>query len=173
MDWKSTLRNPNQDQLLFFKIRRQYGTMQNLIARPSNSYINTTGCQHKSLPQFLLELVAAIQLKCIHQARNFCQHRWLRIHISGGNRNHVFFRIGYSRSRTSRGGGGGASITFSWFLSNSFLGSGLLSKSNNRQPGVSRRSCWLWAKKRCPWKCRIVSYPPWVRIDTSFGHILQ
>ena len=67
----------------------------------------------------------------------------------------------------------GASIIISRCLSSSSSGSGLPLKSNNRQPGVTRRSRWSRAKWRCPWKCRIISYPPRVRTNTSFRHNLQ
>ena len=61
-------------------------------------------------------------------------------------------RKGYSRSRTTRG----ASIILSRCLSSSSSGSGFPSKSNTRQPGVSRRSRWSREKWRCPWKCRMI-----------------
>ena len=46
--------------MLHSKIRRPYGTNQNLIARQSNSYIDPTGCENISVSKFLEELVAAI-----------------------------------------------------------------------------------------------------------------
>ena len=54
-----------EDQILQSTIRRQYGTNQNLIGRPSNSYIDSAGCQYESLPKFLDEFVAPTQLKSI------------------------------------------------------------------------------------------------------------
>ena len=118
-----------------FGIRRQYGTNQNLIARPSNSYNDPTGCQHESLTWFFHELVAPTQLNRIYEARDFNQHWTQWIHIFRRNRNqdlpkNIFSVLDYK----------GASIIFSCCPSSSSLRSGLLSKSNTRQPGVSRRS---------------------------------
>ena len=57
--------------------------------RPSNSYIDSAGCQDESLPQFFNELIAPTQSKSIDEARHFRQHGQLRIHVSGCIRNQV------------------------------------------------------------------------------------
>ena len=104
----------------------------------------------------------------LYEARNFCYQWQLWIRISGCIRTQVFPRRIFSVPEYKW-----ASIIFSRCLSSSSSGSGLPTKSNTRQPGVSRPSRWSPAKWRCPWKFRIISYPPWVRTDTSFGHTLQ
>ena len=62
---KKALNNSNEDEILHLTIRGKYGTHQNLIARPSNSYIDPVGCQLESLSKFPDELVAPTHLKFI------------------------------------------------------------------------------------------------------------
>ena len=70
-------------------IRRQNENNQNLIARPGNSYIDSAGCQHESLPEFFHKLVTPTQLKSIDEARDLRQHWQLWIDVSGGIRNQI------------------------------------------------------------------------------------
>ena len=51
-EWNKTGRQKvtNLKLIIAFGIRRQYRTNQKLIARPGNSYIDSAGCQHESIP---------------------------------------------------------------------------------------------------------------------------
>ena len=83
------IKKPELETISACGIRKQYGTNQNLIARPGISYIDSAGCQHESLPEFLHKLVTPAQLKSIDEARDLRQHWQLWIHVSGCIRNQV------------------------------------------------------------------------------------
>ena len=81
------IKKPELEAISPCGIRKQYGTNQNLIARPGNSYMYSAGCQHESLPEFFHKLVTPTQLKRIGEARDLRQHWQLWIHVSGCIRN--------------------------------------------------------------------------------------
>ena len=64
------IKEPKLEAISPSGIRIQYGTNQNLTARPGNSYIDSAGCQHESLPEFFRKLVTPTQLKSIDEARD-------------------------------------------------------------------------------------------------------
>ena len=70
--------------------RRNYGTNQNVIAQPGIAHIYTTGRQNKLFPQMFNQFVTPTQLEHIGEGHNFCEHRKLRISVSGSIRNKVF-----------------------------------------------------------------------------------
>ena len=50
---------------------RNYGTNQNLIARPGNADIYPARCQHQPQPQTFNNVVASTQLEHTDEGRNF------------------------------------------------------------------------------------------------------
>ena len=72
------------DRTLHSVIRRQYGTNQNFILRPSSSDVYPTGFKLKPLPKSLNKLIAPTKLKDIYKGRYLSEHRELTIDVVGG-----------------------------------------------------------------------------------------
>ena len=89
--------------IIALAFRKQYEINQKLIARPSNSHTDPTGCQHETFPQFLHDLVAPTQLKCIYRAHETFASSGVCGSTFPDESGIRSSRNGSSRSRTTRG----------------------------------------------------------------------